>query len=87
MTNSLTNPVKVIESSTLKQWLDRNQATLVDVRERAEYAGEHIPTAVLMPLSFFDPKQIPINPAKKLVFYCQSSNRNLTGVKQRSKNR
>ncbi|MGQ0662944.1 MAG: rhodanese-like domain-containing protein [Pseudomonadota bacterium] len=44
-----------IDATTLRRWLWRGQAVLIDVREREEYSEEHIPGASLMPLSAFDP--------------------------------
>ncbi|MGF1541053.1 MAG: rhodanese-like domain-containing protein [Pleurocapsa sp.] len=67
--------LQTIDATTLKQWLDRKSVTLVDVREPAEYAGEHLPNSILVPLSKFDPNQIPVARNKTLVLYCRSSNR------------
>ena len=62
-----------IDAQTLKQGLDQQTITLIDVREPAEFAGEHIPGATLMPLSRFDPQQLPQQ--GELVLYCRSGNR------------
>ncbi len=67
--------VQTIDATTLKQWLDNDLVTLVDVREPAEYAGEHLANSVLVPLSQFEPEQIPFAENKKLVLYCRSGNR------------
>ena len=70
-----TNPVQTIDAHTLKQWLDQNAVTLVDVREAGEYARGHLPGAQLVALSSFDPNQIAIDANKELVLYCQSGQR------------
>jgi len=75
MANYLTDKVQVIDAETLKILLENQQVMLVDVRERSEYAGEHIAGANLMPLSSFEPASVPVEGDKKLVLYCQSSNR------------
>ena len=75
MANYLTDKVQVIDAETLKILLENQQVMLVDVRERSEYAGEHIAGANLMPLSSFEPALVPVEGDKKLVLYCQSSNR------------
>ncbi|HEY9809699.1 MAG TPA: rhodanese-like domain-containing protein [Halomicronema sp.] len=75
MANYLTDKVQVIDAETLKILLENQQVMLVDVRERSEYAGEHIAGANLMPLSSFEPASVPMEGDKKLVLYCQSSNR------------
>ena len=48
---------------------------MVDVREPDEFAGGHLPGAVPVPLSSFDPKLVPVETGKHLVFYCQSGRR------------
>ena len=75
MTTLNSKVLKTVDATTLKKWLDRQIVTLVDVREPAEYAGEHIPDAMLVPLSQFDPQKIPVEGDKKLVLYCRTSNR------------
>lgn len=67
--------LKLVDAETLKQWIDQDAVTLVDVREPSEYAAQHIPGAVLVPLSRFSPAQIPVVQNKKLVLYCRSGNR------------
>lgn len=64
-----------VDCATLKQWVDSCAARLVDVREPAEFSGEHIPGALTMPLSGFDPAQLPHDPQKKNVLYCRGGNR------------
>ena len=64
-----------IEATTLKQLLSEQKVTLIDVREPAEYAGEHIKGATLMPLSTFNPAEVKLITGKQLVLYCQSGNR------------
>lgn len=49
--------------------------TLVDVRERPEYAAHHIPGAKLMPLSEFEGRLAELPEAGDVVFYCASGNR------------
>ena len=45
---------------------------IVDVREQQEWDVAHIPGALLMPLSTFDPAKIPDADGKHLVFHCKS---------------
>jgi rhodanese-related sulfurtransferase len=66
---------QLVDASTLKEWIERDTVLLVDVREPAEHAVEHIPGSILLPLSKFDPAQIPTDPDKTLVLYCRTSNR------------
>ncbi len=65
-------PLDVTPASveTVKQWYDRNDILLVDVREVSEFEKEHIPGALLLPLSGFDPELFPVLEGKKVVLYC-----------------
>ncbi|HIK32786.1 MAG TPA: rhodanese-like domain-containing protein [Oscillatoriales cyanobacterium M59_W2019_021] len=78
------NPIELqtIDARTLKQLLDRQAVTLIDVREPGEYAGEHIPGATLVSLSNFDPNQIPQQDGKMIVLYCQSGTRSKTAAQK-----
>jgi rhodanese-related sulfurtransferase len=73
--NTVEDRLKLVDAPTLHEWIDRDTVLLVDVREPAEHAGEHIPGSILLPLSKFDPTQMPTASDKKLVFYCRTSNR------------
>ncbi|MFN5514360.1 MAG: rhodanese-like domain-containing protein [Cyanobacteriota bacterium] len=64
-----------LDPQTLQSLRSQNAVTLVDVREASEYAGERIADAQLMPLSSFEPQNLPWEAGKTLVLYCQSSNR------------
>ena len=52
--------LQTVDATTLKQWLDDNQITLVDFREPSEYAVEHLPNSILLPLSKFELNKIPV---------------------------
>jgi rhodanese-related sulfurtransferase len=68
----------VIKSATalqLKEWLDSDQAVLIDVREPAEYKSEHIRGAALMPLSDITQIKLPSHAGNKLVLQCRSGKR------------
>jgi rhodanese-related sulfurtransferase len=51
---------------------------LVDVREPNEVAVEAYPGAVVVPLSTFDPEDIPDPQGKQVVFACRSGKRSVT---------
>ncbi|MGB3446019.1 MAG: rhodanese-like domain-containing protein [Xanthobacteraceae bacterium] len=55
--------------------LGEGRYLLVDVREPNEVAVEAYPDAVLLPLSTFDPADIPDLQGRELVFACRSGNR------------
>jgi rhodanese-related sulfurtransferase len=51
---------------------------LVDVREPNEVAAEAYPEGVVVPLSSFDPTDIPDPHGKQVVFACRSGKRSVT---------
>jgi rhodanese-related sulfurtransferase len=51
---------------------------LVDVREPNEVAVDAYPGAVVVPLSTFDPTDIPDPQGKQVVFACRSGKRSVT---------
>lgn len=72
---AMTEKVHMVTPRTIMQWMEGEECVVIDVREPNEYAQAHIAGAILMPLSQFDPAQVPVDPAKKLVFHCRSGNR------------
>jgi len=67
--------IKNITAVVLKEWLDKNLVTLIDVREPSEYNAEHIAEAVLMPLATITQSKLSEYANKKLVFQCRSGKR------------
>lgn len=53
---------------------------LVDVREPHEFAAGHIPGAVSLPLSQFNPADIPDAGGKRIVFSCAAGVRSLRAL-------
>ena len=64
------NIVMSVDAATVHDWIENNQALLVDVRETSEFDKEHIPGALLLPLSAFDPELFPTIKDKKVVLHC-----------------
>ena len=75
MTNINNRQLQEIDAITLKKWLDKKEALLIDVREPGEFFSEHIAGAKLMSLSRFDPTVLPHNGDQKIVLQCQSGRR------------
>jgi rhodanese-related sulfurtransferase len=65
----------MVDAATLKTWLDTGEAVLVDVREPAEHAAEHIPAATLLPLGKACLGALPCASGKKLVLHCRKGGR------------
>lgn len=66
---------KNTDPQTLKQWLNKNTATLVDVRRTDEYAREHIPGAVSLPLDILSEEALEQIPTEKIVLQCNTGGR------------
>ena len=71
-------PVEDLTPEDVARGLAENKVLLVDVREPNETAVERYPGAVIVPLSSFDPSQIPDPQGKRVVFACRSGRRSVT---------
>ena len=67
---------------TVAHWLATGEALLVDVRETSEFEQEHIPGAMLVPLSMLDADTFPRITIKKLVLHCAIGKRSAAAAKQ-----
>jgi len=70
MSESSKSSVKSVDALTVKEWLDQDKIVLVDVRETSEFDQEHIPGAMLLPMSKFDAEIFPTVPGKVVVLHC-----------------
>ncbi|MDE2619322.1 MAG: rhodanese-like domain-containing protein [Sphingomonadales bacterium] len=64
-----------ISAHELAAMVQANQALVIDVREVDEFAAGHIPGAVNMPLSTFQPSRLPEAAGKTLVLNCLGGKR------------
>jgi rhodanese-related sulfurtransferase len=64
-----------IGAGELAELLRANAALVIDVREADEFADGHIPGAVNMPLSTFQPTKLPDPGGKRLVLTCLGGKR------------
>lgn len=64
--------LEVWTPAEVKAGLDENRVVLIDVRTPFEYGFEHIPGALLFPMSGFDPGKLPEQVNKRIVFHCGS---------------
>lgn len=65
----------MVDPKTLKTWIDKGEAILVDVREPAEHAAQSIPGATLLPLGKISRTALPALQNKKLVLHCKAGKR------------
>lgn len=68
-------PIKNIDAKTLKEWLDRGEALVVDVRNPDEHEDASIPGSTLIPVTQISKKLLPDIFGKKLVMHCQFGKR------------
>jgi rhodanese-related sulfurtransferase len=70
-----------IFTEELQAGLEDGSILLVDVREPHEFAAGHIPGAVPMPLSEFDPAELASDGKQRIVFSCRSGVRSIQALK------
>src|SRR6185503_20103184 len=70
--------VRDLGPDEVAEGLAAGRMLLVDVREPNETAAERFPGAVLVPLSSFDPADIPDPAGRQVVFACRSGRRSVT---------
>jgi rhodanese-related sulfurtransferase len=78
----MTDQVPEVDAQIVNAWLTSGIAVLIDVRETSEYEYEHVPGALLHPLSFLDPITFPVIAEKKVVLMCQVGKRSMAAAKQ-----
>ena len=69
--------VEDLDREDVKAGLKAGTLLLVDVREPHEFAAGHIPGSIPMPLSTFDPAELPVVPGKRIVLSCAAGVRSL----------
>jgi rhodanese-related sulfurtransferase len=62
--------VELVSSAVVREWLDANEAVVVDVREAFEFATEHIAGAINRPLAALDVAQVQAASASRRVVFC-----------------
>lgn len=67
--------LQTVDPVTLKNWLDAREAILIDVRETAEYASEHIKGSILIPWGKIQAGILPPHAGRKLVLHCRKGAR------------
>ena len=65
-------PLDVYTPNEVHEKLRAGEIVLIDVRTPAEFMFEHVPGALLYPMSGFDAATLPSQGAKRIVFHCGS---------------
>lgn len=71
-----------IGAEELSAMLEAGEALVVDVREADEFATGHIPGAINMPLSTFQPSRLPDPQGRKLVLNCLGGKRSAMALEK-----
>lgn len=71
----MTQTLTPMDAAAVAKGLKAGQLTLVDIRERDEFAREHISGAVSLPLSQVEAAHLKIAPGQTVVFHCKSGQR------------
>ena len=69
-----------LSPATVFEALKAGTILLVDVREPNEFANQRIHGALLHPLSTFEPKAIPTDGSRRVIFQCGSGKRSRTAL-------
>lgn len=71
---------RTVDPSRVRDWLARNQAILIDVREPDERLRESIPGSVSIPLARLSAPALPPAEGRKIVCHCKSGRRSAEAV-------
>lgn len=74
--------IKSVDAVTAREWLSKNEAIIVDVREPGEYAAMHIAGAKLIPVSTIKNDKLPELGNKKLIIHCHLGRRGETACEK-----
>jgi rhodanese-related sulfurtransferase len=66
-----------LDRDTIKTGLETGSIVVVDVRETHEYEAGHIPGSISMPLSVFDPAELPHLAGQRIVLSCAAGVRSM----------
>ena len=69
-----------VSAETARQWITAGEAVLIDVRDPEEYADEHIPGAILLPLAGLDAAALPETGSQRLILQCLTGKRSATAL-------
>lgn len=69
-----------VSAEMARQWVSAGEAILIDVRDPEEYADEHIPGAILLPLAGLDAAALPETGTKRVILQCLTGKRSATAL-------
>jgi rhodanese-related sulfurtransferase len=69
-----------LDREEVARGLQDGSILLVDVREPHEFAAGHIPGSISLPLSSFDPADLPVGAERRIVFSCAAGVRSVYAI-------
>ncbi|MFB0612496.1 rhodanese-like domain-containing protein [Aurantiacibacter poecillastricola] len=75
-------PLREISPGELHDLVADRAALVIDVREPGEFAVGHIPGAINLPLSRFDPHDLPDADGKRIVLNCAAGRRSALALRR-----
>lgn len=73
-------PFFALDAHETRAMLESGAILVVDVRETYEFEAGHMPGAVNMPLSRFDPADLPTEDGKRIVLSCAAGMRSFRAL-------
>ncbi|MFN8831223.1 MAG: rhodanese-like domain-containing protein [Labrys sp. (in: a-proteobacteria)] len=73
-------PFFALDAAEAQAMLSAGSIVIVDVREAHEFAAGHIPGSINMPLSRFDPSDLPVDQGKRVVLSCAAGMRSFRAL-------
>ena len=69
-----------LDREVVARGLEDGSILLVDVREPHEFTAGHIPGSLSLPLSTFDPADLPVGDGRRIVFSCAAGVRSVHAI-------
>lgn len=74
---------KSIDPTIAHEWIENNEAIVIDVREPHEYQESHIPGAYLIPVGTINKNNLPNTmQGKKVIIHCKFGKRGSTACEK-----
>jgi rhodanese-related sulfurtransferase len=75
--------IKSIDATTAHEWIENNEAVVIDVREPHEYQESHISGSHLIPLATITKSNLPeMAQNKKIIVHCKFGKRGSTACEK-----
>lgn len=72
--------IEQVSPKNWRNWVEANDATVLDVRQPAEWTSGTLPNAELVPLGDLPNRAASLDPSRPLLLVCRSGNRSNQGA-------